>query len=29
VLAALCPSFGLGPTDEETARKLLKAGPFS
>jgi endonuclease III len=25
----LCPSFGLGPTDEATARKLVKAGPFS
>jgi endonuclease III len=29
VLAALCPSYGLGPTDEATAAKLLKAGPFS
>jgi endonuclease-3 len=28
-LAALCPSFGEGPTDEATARKLVKAGPFS
>jgi endonuclease-3 len=28
-LARLCPSFGLGPTDEKTARKLVKAGPFS
>ena len=28
-LARLCPSFGLGPTDEATARKLVKAGPFS
>ena len=28
-LARLCPSFGEGPTDEETARKLVKAGPFS
>jgi endonuclease-3 len=28
-LAALCPSFGTGPTDEATARKLVKAGPFS
>ena len=28
-IARLCPSFGLGPTDEETARKLVKAGPFS
>ena len=25
----LCPSFGVGPTDEATARKLVKAGPFS
>jgi endonuclease III len=25
----LCPSYGLGPTDEATARKLVKAGPFS
>ena len=28
-VAALCPSFGLGPTDEATARKLVKDGPFS
>jgi endonuclease-3 len=28
-LARLCPSFGAGPTDEATARKLVKAGPFS
>lgn len=28
-LARLCPSFGEGPTDEETARALVKAGPFS
>jgi endonuclease-3 len=28
-VAALCPSFGLGPTDEVAARKLVKAGPFS
>jgi endonuclease-3 len=28
-LAALCPSFGEGPTDEAVARKLVKAGPFS
>jgi endonuclease III len=28
-VAALCPSFGLGPTDEAAARKLVKAGPFS
>ncbi|HEY7145069.1 MAG TPA: endonuclease III [Streptosporangiaceae bacterium] len=28
-LAALCPSFGEGPTDQATARKLVKAGPFS
>jgi shikimate dehydrogenase len=25
----LCPSFGEGPTDEKTARKLVKPGPFS
>jgi endonuclease III len=28
-VARLCPSFGTGPTDEETARKLVKTGPFS
>ena len=28
-IARLCPSFGIGPTDEETARKLVKTGPFS
>jgi endonuclease-3 len=28
-LAALCPSFGIGPTDEKTARKLVRTGPFS
>jgi len=28
-LAGLCPSFGEGPTDEATARKLVRAGPFS
>ncbi|MCO5994955.1 endonuclease III [Actinoallomurus rhizosphaericola] len=28
-LARLCPSYGEGPTDEETARKLVKPGPFS
>jgi endonuclease III len=28
-IAALCPSYGEGPTDEATARKLVKAGPFS
>ena len=28
-IAGLCPSFGEGPTDEETARKLVKTGPFS
>jgi len=28
-IARLCPSFGEGPTDEETARKLVKTGPFS
>lgn len=27
-IARLCPSFGEGPTDEETARKLVKTGPF-
>ncbi len=26
-LAQWCPSFGLGPTDEATARKLVKTGP--
>jgi endonuclease III len=28
-VARLCPSFDAGPTDEETARKLVKTGPFS
>jgi len=28
-IARLCPSFGEGPTDEETARTLVKTGPFS
>jgi endonuclease-3 len=28
-VAHLCPSFGEGPVDEKTARKLVKAGPFS
>ncbi len=28
-LAALCPSYGIGPTDQEEARKLVRAGPFS
>jgi len=28
-LAGLCPSYGEGPTDPQTARKLVKAGPFS
>ena len=28
-LARLCPAFGEGPTDEKTARALVKAGPFS
>jgi endonuclease-3 len=28
-IARLCPSFGEGPTDEATARKLVKPGPFS
>jgi endonuclease-3 len=26
-LARWCPSFGIGPTDEATARKLVKTGP--
>ena len=29
VLARLCPSFGEGPTDEATALKLVRPGPFS
>jgi endonuclease III len=28
-VAALCPSFGIGPVDEATARTLVKPGPFS
>jgi endonuclease III len=28
-LARLCPSYGEGPTDEQVARTLVKAGPFS
>jgi endonuclease III len=28
-IAAICPSFGIGPTDEAIARKLVKPGPFS
>jgi endonuclease-3 len=28
-IARLCPSFGAGPTDEQTARKLVRPGPFS
>jgi endonuclease III len=28
-VASLCPSYGLGPTDPEVARKLVKPGPFS
>jgi endonuclease-3 len=28
-IARLCPSYGEGPTDEATARKLVKPGPFS
>lgn len=28
-LAALCPSYGTGPTDPETAAKLVRSGPFS
>jgi endonuclease-3 len=27
-VARLCPSFGEGPTGEQTARKLVKTGPF-
>jgi endonuclease-3 len=28
-IARLCPSYGEGPTDEKTALKLVKPGPFS
>lgn len=28
-IARLCPSFGAGPVDKVTARKLVKPGPFS
>src|SRR6266481_6196607 len=28
-VARWCPSYGIGPTDEATARKLVKTGPFS
>ena len=28
-VAPLCPSFGIGPTDPEVARALVKEGPFS
>jgi endonuclease-3 len=28
-VAHWCPSFGLGPTDPEVARRLVKEGPFS
>src|SRR5215470_7815422 len=28
-IAALCPSFGIGPTDPVVAAKLVKPGPFS
>jgi endonuclease-3 len=28
-LAALCPSYGTGPTNEAEARKLVRPGPFS
>ncbi|MEV4105308.1 endonuclease III [Nonomuraea sp. NPDC049649] len=28
-LAALCPSYGTGPTEAEEARKLVRSGPFS
>ena len=27
-VARWCPSFGAGPTDEVTASKLVKTGPF-
>jgi endonuclease-3 len=27
-LAPLCPSYGIGPTDEATASKLVKTGPI-
>jgi endonuclease-3 len=28
-VARWCPSFGAGPSDEATARKLVKTGPFA
>lgn len=28
-LAELCPSYGEGPVDEKTAKKLVRPGPFS
>jgi endonuclease-3 len=28
-LAALCPSYGEGPTDPDIAARLVKPGPFS
>jgi endonuclease III len=28
-IARWCPSFGIGPTDEATARKLVRTGPFA
>ena len=28
-VSRLCPSFGIGPTDPEVARALVKGGPFS
>ena len=28
-VARLCPSYGIGPTDPEVARRLVKPGPFS
>jgi endonuclease III len=28
-IGRLCPSYGTGPTDEETARALVKTGPFA
>jgi endonuclease-3 len=28
-VARWCPSYGIGPTDPEVARALVKPGPFS
>jgi endonuclease-3 len=28
-LADTCPAYGEGPTDEKTAAKLVRPGPFS